>query len=89
MSHDLIVIGTGPGGYVCAIRAAQLGITIVQNGTPSKVQAYTRILAGEQLTDADVAYMGDDVVDLGVLARAVFRKLQWDQRAGSLSLQLA
>src|ERR1041384_5229947 len=22
---DLIVIGTGPGGYVCAIRAAQLG----------------------------------------------------------------
>jgi dihydrolipoamide dehydrogenase len=25
MSYDLIVIGTGPGGYVCAIRAAQLG----------------------------------------------------------------
>ena len=25
MSHDLIIIGTGPGGYVCAIRAAQLG----------------------------------------------------------------
>lgn len=24
--HDLIVIGTGPGGYVCAIRAAQLGL---------------------------------------------------------------
>src|SRR5437870_869627 len=23
---DLIVIGTGPGGYVCAIRAAQLGL---------------------------------------------------------------
>jgi dihydrolipoamide dehydrogenase len=26
MAHDLIVIGTGPGGYVCAIRAAQLGL---------------------------------------------------------------
>ncbi len=26
MPYDLIVIGTGPGGYVCAIRAAQLGI---------------------------------------------------------------
>jgi dihydrolipoamide dehydrogenase len=25
MSYDLIVIGSGPGGYVCAIRAAQLG----------------------------------------------------------------
>ncbi len=28
MSHDLIVIGTGPGGYVCAIRAAQLGLKV-------------------------------------------------------------
>jgi dihydrolipoamide dehydrogenase len=26
MSYDLIVIGTGPGGYVCAVRAAQLGL---------------------------------------------------------------
>ena len=24
--YDLVVIGTGPGGYVCAIRAAQLGL---------------------------------------------------------------
>ncbi len=28
MSYDLIVIGAGPGGYVCAIRAAQLGLTV-------------------------------------------------------------
>jgi dihydrolipoamide dehydrogenase len=28
MSHDLIIIGTGPGGYVCAIRAAQLGMKV-------------------------------------------------------------
>jgi dihydrolipoamide dehydrogenase len=27
-SHDLVVIGTGPGGYVCAIRAAQLGLNV-------------------------------------------------------------
>jgi dihydrolipoamide dehydrogenase len=26
MSYDLIVIGTGPGGYVCAVRGAQLGL---------------------------------------------------------------
>ena len=25
-NFDLIVIGGGPGGYVCAIRAAQLGL---------------------------------------------------------------
>jgi dihydrolipoamide dehydrogenase len=32
MSYDLVVIGTGPGGYVCAIRAAQLGmrVTVVE-----------------------------------------------------------
>jgi dihydrolipoamide dehydrogenase len=27
--YDLAVIGTGPGGYVCAIRAAQLGMRVV------------------------------------------------------------
>ncbi|KAB2847719.1 MAG: dihydrolipoyl dehydrogenase [Hyphomicrobiaceae bacterium] len=28
MSYDLVVIGAGPGGYVCAIRAAQLGMKV-------------------------------------------------------------
>jgi len=28
VSYDLVVIGTGPGGYVCAIRAAQLGMKV-------------------------------------------------------------
>ena len=28
MSYDLVVIGTGPGGYICAIRAAQLGLKV-------------------------------------------------------------
>jgi dihydrolipoyl dehydrogenase len=27
-AYDLVVIGTGPGGYVCAIRAAQLGMKV-------------------------------------------------------------
>lgn len=34
MPYDLIVIGTGPGGYVCAVRAAQLGLktAVVEKG---------------------------------------------------------
>jgi dihydrolipoamide dehydrogenase len=28
MTYDLIIIGSGPGGYVCAIRAAQLGMKV-------------------------------------------------------------
>ncbi len=33
-SFDAIIIGGGPGGYVCAIRAAQLGlnVAVVENG---------------------------------------------------------
>ena len=28
MAYDVVVIGAGPGGYVCAIRAAQLGLKV-------------------------------------------------------------
>jgi dihydrolipoamide dehydrogenase len=28
MPYDLVIIGSGPGGYVCAIRAAQLGMKV-------------------------------------------------------------
>jgi dihydrolipoamide dehydrogenase len=28
MTYDLVVIGSGPGGYVCAIRASQLGLKV-------------------------------------------------------------
>jgi 3-deoxy-D-manno-octulosonate 8-phosphate phosphatase (KDO 8-P phosphatase) len=51
-------------------RAAQLGLTIVHQGVSSKAEAFGRILADEHVADAEVAYMGDDIVDLAVLARA-------------------
>jgi 3-deoxy-D-manno-octulosonate 8-phosphate phosphatase (KDO 8-P phosphatase) len=52
-------------------RAAQLGITLVHNGVPvSKLDTYDEILRQLTLTDEDVAYMGDDVLDLPVLGRA-------------------
>jgi len=28
MNYDIIIIGSGPGGYVAAIRASQLGMTV-------------------------------------------------------------
>jgi dihydrolipoamide dehydrogenase len=33
-TYDLVIIGTGPGGYVCAVRAAQLGmkVAVVEKG---------------------------------------------------------
>jgi 3-deoxy-D-manno-octulosonate 8-phosphate phosphatase (KDO 8-P phosphatase) len=53
-----------------AQRAAQLGITLVHQGVPNKLRAYDDIIRQQALTDADVAYMGDDVLDLPVITRA-------------------
>ena len=51
-------------------RAAQLAIRLVVQGVSSKLDAYERILSNAALSDAAVAYMGDDLLDLPVLARA-------------------
>jgi 3-deoxy-D-manno-octulosonate 8-phosphate phosphatase (KDO 8-P phosphatase) len=51
-------------------RAAQLGVTLVYHGVQSKLATYEQILMDRNLQDHQVAYMGDDVVDLAVLARA-------------------
>lgn len=50
-------------------RAEQLGIAIVHQGAPSKLNAYDEILRRQALADTDVAYMGDDVLDLPVVRR--------------------
>jgi 3-deoxy-D-manno-octulosonate 8-phosphate phosphatase (KDO 8-P phosphatase) len=53
-----------------AQRAAQLAIRLVSQGSANKLTSYEQILRDTGLGDADVAYMGDDLVDLPVLARA-------------------
>ena len=53
-------------------RAAQLGVSIVQQGVLNKLEAYERIVANENVRDAEVAYMGDDIVDLAVMRRVGF-----------------
>src|SRR6266566_4335971 len=62
-------------------RAAQLGITLVHQGVPSKVDMYDQIVGDLVLTDEEVAYMGDDVVDLAVLARVGFATAPADAAA--------
>lgn len=52
-----------------AQRAAQLGVTLVHQGVASKLDTYEEIVGDMVLTDSDVAYMGDDIVDLAVLGR--------------------
>lgn len=74
-------------------RATQLAIRIVRQNVTSKVEAYDQILAEQQLQDAQVAFMGDDVLDLPVLCRVglsaapadaaeeVRRRVDWVSRA--------
>jgi len=50
-------------------RAAQLGITLVHQGVASKLETYDQIADSLMLEDEQVAYMGDDILDLPVLAR--------------------
>jgi 3-deoxy-D-manno-octulosonate 8-phosphate phosphatase (KDO 8-P phosphatase) len=50
-------------------RAAQLGITLVHQGVSSKLDAYDRIASSLMLEDGQIAYMGDDILDLPVLSR--------------------
>jgi len=50
-------------------RAAQLGITLLHQGVPSKLDTYEEIADGLLLDDEQVAYMGDDILDLPVLSR--------------------
>jgi 3-deoxy-D-manno-octulosonate 8-phosphate phosphatase (KDO 8-P phosphatase) len=52
-----------------AHRAAQLAVRIVEQGVKSKLKTYEQIVRDVRVTDADVAYMGDDLLDLPVLAR--------------------
>ena len=84
MSHDLIIIGTGPGGYVCAIRAAQLGLKVAvvekratHGGTclnvgciPSKALLHaTELLAESKHAFAKMGLISETKVDFAQLMK--------------------
>jgi len=52
-----------------AHRAAQLAVRIVEQGVKSKLKTYEQITRDARVSDENVAYMGDDLLDLPVLAR--------------------
>lgn len=51
-------------------RAAELGVRLLVQSREPKVLSFEQILRRQRLTGEQVAYMGDDLVDLPVLARA-------------------
>jgi 3-deoxy-D-manno-octulosonate 8-phosphate phosphatase (KDO 8-P phosphatase) len=69
-----IVIGiiTGRKSEVVNIRARELDIKEVHQGTVEKITIYESLIKKYDMQDEEVAYMGDDVVDLDIFKRAGF-----------------
>ncbi len=63
---------TGRQSEVVARRAAELGIEILYQKALTKLGPYEEILAQQGLSDVQIAYVGDDVVDLPILRRVGF-----------------
>jgi 3-deoxy-D-manno-octulosonate 8-phosphate phosphatase (KDO 8-P phosphatase) len=60
---------TGRESAIVAHRAQELGIEFVYQGAKNKLLPYEQILAQTGCSDDEVAYVGDDLVDLPILRR--------------------
>jgi 3-deoxy-D-manno-octulosonate 8-phosphate phosphatase (KDO 8-P phosphatase) len=67
-----LAIITGRDSSIVARRAENLGIDLVFQGIEDKRATLARLLESEKLEFAQAGYMGDDVVDLGVMAACGF-----------------
>ena len=63
---------TGRQSAIVARRAAELGIELVYQGVKDKRVPFNEILEKLALTPEEVAYVGDDVVDLPVMRQVGF-----------------
>lgn len=60
---------TGRKSHVVEHRAKELGIEILYQGVRNKLEPYEEILNNLSLSDEQIAYVGDDIVDLPVMRR--------------------
>jgi len=92
-AYDVIVIGGGPGGYVAAIRAAQLGkkTAVVERDKPGgRCLNYACIPAKTVLRTAEIYDQARHSAELGVVVEDA--KLDWDalgKRRASVSQSLS
>lgn len=63
---------TGRTSRVVEIRAAELGINIVYQGALKKLDSYQDVKLKTGLSDSQIAYVGDDVIDVPVMRRVAF-----------------
>jgi 3-deoxy-D-manno-octulosonate 8-phosphate phosphatase (KDO 8-P phosphatase) len=73
MAHKVglkVAIITGRVSEAVTARASELGIKDLFQGSMDKMETYESLLKRHQLTDQQVAYMGDDLLDLPLMKRA-------------------
>ncbi|HZV54691.1 MAG TPA: phenylphosphate carboxylase subunit delta [Rhodocyclaceae bacterium] len=76
-----LAIITGRDSPIVTRRAENLGITLVMQGVEDKRAAMAGLLESEGLDFAQAGYMGDDVVDLAVMAACGFSATVADAHA--------
>jgi len=63
---------TGRSSDIVTRRAEELGIGYLYQGAKDKLRPYEEILSASGLVDEEIAYVGDDLVDLPILRRVGF-----------------
>lgn len=64
-----IVLISGRYSKATELRAKELKITDLYNGTLDKIEPYTEIKKKYKLKDDQIAYLGDDIIDLPVMEK--------------------
>ena len=73
MRHNIeVIILTGRTSKAVEYRATDLGIKEVYQGVKNKLEIFDDILRKRKITGANIAFLGDDVVDVPVLRRVGF-----------------
>ena len=83
-SYDCIVIGSGPGGYVAAIRAAQLGMktaVVEKDVIGGRCLNYACIPAKAVLRVADIISEIDEAAEFGITRARAHDRLRRGRRA--------
>jgi len=69
---------TGRNSKATEARANDLNISIVYQGVYDKIKIYNKIKDEKNFKDDDIAYMGDDIVDLTLIKKAGFSAVPSD-----------
>lgn len=83
-----IIVGiiTGRKAEVVNVRARELGIEEVHQGAKDKIAVYESLLAKYGFRDTEIAFIGDDIVDAGILRRVGFAACVADADPSVLAL---